>query len=475
MKNLKNGKKLMAAACTLLMLLSGCASGGAAVTPAAETPASTAETATYTASGQGKMGPVTVAVTFAGSTIADVTVTEQQETQGVADPALEQIPAAVVERQSVALDAISGATCTSNAILDAVRDCIGQAGLNAADYSATISNEASTQELTTGVLVIGAGGAGLSAAIEAANQGADVILLEKLAAVGGSTKLSMGMVVRGVHDGEDAKALTAEELNQLYVNYSWNNTYFNADLVKSFTENLDGNSEWILESGFDAEPYFYQGWLPLNPADDWATNAISVIEIVNGVPEDGKGYYLTSALEKAAVSAGVEIMTNTAGTELLVNDSNEVIGAKALSADNTEYTIHANAVILACGGFGANAEMMAEYAKLSSYETLGAYVGGVGNTGDGIAMAKAVGAATGMFFTDLAATADICYTTTGGVIINENAQVLDENGVPIPHLYAAGEMTDVSAMGNFYTICGTYNAWSVFTGRIAGDRAAAEG
>lgn len=473
MKRLKNSKAILAAACAALLLLSACGTGGAAETPiATEVPAAAA---IYSASADGKIGPVMVEVTFEGGVITAVAVTDQQETEGVADPALEQIPAAIVEQQSVAVDVVSGATYTSTAIIEAVKDCIAQAGLDVADYSAEISKESSSQELTADVLVIGAGGAGLSAALEAANQGADVLLIEKLSTVGGSTKLSEGMVVRGVQEGENEEALTTDELYQLYVNYSWNNEYFNADMVRDFADNIDANAQWLLDKGFDAEPYFYNGWLPLDPSDDWATNAISVIELVNGEPEGGQGYYITSALENAALAAGVKILTDTAGTELLVDDAGGVTGAMALGTDTTEFTIHANAVVLACGGFGGNEEMKAEYAALSQYDSIGPYVGGAGNTGDGITMAKAIGAATGMFFTDLGATSDICYTTTGGVLIDGEARVLRENGDPIPNLYAAGEMTDVAVMGNFYTICGTYNAWSLYTGRIAGSNAAAEG
>jgi len=474
MKRFKTGRALLAAACAALLLLSGCGTGSTAETPAA-TEAPAAAAATYTASAEGKMGPVTVEVTFEDGVITDVSVTDQQETEGVADPALEQIPAAIVEQQSVAVDVVSGATYTSTAIIEAVKDCIAQAGLDVADYSAELTSESSSQELTADVLVIGAGGAGLSAAIEAASQGANVLLIEKLSTVGGSTKLSEGMVVRGVQEGENEEALTTDELYQLYVNYSWNNEYFSIDMVRDFADNIDANAQWLLDNGFDAEPYFYNGWLPLDPSDDWATNAISVIELVNGEPEGGQGYYITSALESAALSAGVTIMTDTAGTELLTDDTGAVTGAMAQGTDNTEYTIHANAVVLACGGFGGNEEMLAEYAALSQYDAIGPYVGGAGNTGDGITMAEAVGAATGMFFTDLGATSDICYTTTGGVIIDGDARVLDGNGDPIPNLYAAGEMTDVAVMGNYYTICGTYNAWSVYTGRIAGANAAAEG
>ena len=137
--------------CALLMALVmavglfGCSAqqsaGPAVETPAAETPAPEVTEApagtealytagTYTASAKGNNGDVTVSVTFSDTAITAVEVTAHGETAGISDAAIEKIPAAIVEGQTLAVDAVSGATNTSNAILTAVADCVSQAGGN---------------------------------------------------------------------------------------------------------------------------------------------------------------------------------------------------------------------------------------------------------------------------------------------------------------------------------------------------------
>lgn len=448
---------------------------GCTTAPKKEDPQSKPQEATqFSAMSQGRNGELKVEVSFDGNSIKTVNVVNNTETKGVADPALEMMPKRIVDNQSLAVDLVTGATITSNAILAAVSDCIKQAGLNEADFKKEIVKEHKEETLTADVLVIGGGGAGLSAAIEAANQGAKVILIEKLSTTGGSTKLSMGMVVTGSEAGNENKAMTAEEYAQQLMNYAGKNEDMNFEMIKDFANHSAENGKWLIDNGFDAAPFVYKGWAPMAPDGDWKTAQTTAMVLVNGTPEDGKGSYLTNALTDSAKKIGVDVMVDTAGTELIVDENNAVSGAKAHnSSTNTDYTINAKAVILATGSFGSNKEMMEEYAKLSGFEKgLGTYVGGAGNTGDGIIMAEKVGAKTGMYFTGSSATETITYDTTGGVYIDEKTQVLDESGKPIANLYAAGEMTNILLMGDMYVMCGTYNGWSVYTGRIAGSEAA---
>ena len=140
---------------------------------------------TYTGVGTGMGGQVKVAVTFSANAITAVTVGENNETPGIGTPAIEQLPGRIVEGQSLALDVVSGATLTSNAILDAVADAATQAGCDAGLLRSAPVKKADTakaaEEYTADVCVIGAGGAGLFGALEAAEAGASVIVLEKSA------------------------------------------------------------------------------------------------------------------------------------------------------------------------------------------------------------------------------------------------------------------------------------------------------
>ena len=153
-------KKIVAIMACAMMLLSAGAS--------AEMTAGT-----YTGEGQGIGGAVKVAVTVEGGAITAVEVVEHAETAGICDPAIEKIPAAIVAAQSLAVDTVTGATVTSKAILAAAEQAEGE-----------------TIEMTTDVVVVGAGGAGVAAAVEANDNGASVVLLEKLTQIGGTTATS---------------------------------------------------------------------------------------------------------------------------------------------------------------------------------------------------------------------------------------------------------------------------------------------
>lgn len=150
---------------------------------------------TYEGVGNGRNGPVKVAVTMEDDKIAEISILEQTETVDVADGALEKLPSEIVRTQSTAVDAVTGATFTSNAIVEAVEDCLRQAGEDPASRRKA-AEEADVEkehvELTTDVVVVGAGISGLSTAISAKTNGADVILLEKLNRTGGSAMFCSG-------------------------------------------------------------------------------------------------------------------------------------------------------------------------------------------------------------------------------------------------------------------------------------------
>lgn len=222
-------KKLFALVCALALIL-------CSVSAFAQ------ETTRYSAVTKGRNGEMTVEVEFNGEEIAAVHVVEHSESAGVADPAISMMPERIVEKQSIAVDVVTGATITSAAILNAVSDCIAQAGLNSENYQKNEKPERTFAELETDVLVIGGGGSGLSAAIEARNQGANVLLLERLTTLGGNTKLSQGMVLRGREADEDESAMTADEVYQQFYNYGSGNEGFNAEMVKNFAEKMAENT-----------------------------------------------------------------------------------------------------------------------------------------------------------------------------------------------------------------------------------------
>ena len=187
---------------------------------------------TYTGEGQGIGGAVKVAVTVEGGAIAAVEVVEHAETAGICDPAIEKIPAAIVAGQSLAVDTVTGATVTSKAILAAAEQALTEAGadIEALKTAAPKAEQAEgeTIEMTTDVVVVGAGGAGVAAAVEANDNGASVVLLEKLTQIGGTTATSQGMV--GGYETKYTKALD--------VHYTFEEMYGN--LMSNASYRLDG-------------------------------------------------------------------------------------------------------------------------------------------------------------------------------------------------------------------------------------------
>ena len=156
-----------------------------AKTPAAETEASAlsgVQDGVYEGAGTGHGGEVNVEVEIKQEKITQVSVKEHQETAGISDKALETIPAAIVETQSLAVDTVSGATESSNAILEGAEAALAQAKANIEMLKTpreTPDTPRETIEKEVDIVVIGGGAAGLTAAIEASANGANVILIEK--------------------------------------------------------------------------------------------------------------------------------------------------------------------------------------------------------------------------------------------------------------------------------------------------------
>ena len=172
-------KRLLSLALCLLLTLS--------VAPAM------AETVTGTASAMGLNGEVTVTVELTDGVITSVTAEGAQETPGIGSVAIEQLPALMAQNNTINVDAVSGATITSNAILTAVREALKNAGVNPDDYMEKPEEEAlEDAEYDVDVVIVGAGGAGMTAALTAADQGLQVLVLESQDAVGGNTVKSTG-------------------------------------------------------------------------------------------------------------------------------------------------------------------------------------------------------------------------------------------------------------------------------------------
>lgn len=453
---------------------------------------------TYTAQAQGNNGPVTVSVTFSADAITEVAVTEHAETAGLSDRPIEEIPAAIVAHQSLGVDTISGATNTSNAILTAVADCVAQAGGDAEALKAVEVEAAPVEDIeaTYDVVVVGGGGAGLTAAITAAQQGAEVILIEKAGALGGNTLIAgQGFNASDPErqaNTEMSEALTTELKSYLELDPADFGAFAEVlETVKAqINEYLASGSTTLFDSPELHMLHTYMGGKrtgldgtviepDLELTRTFATNALGALEWAESIGAEwndttstilgamwprshglSNGNIIT-ILTDAATAEGVEILTDTRGNELIVEDG-RVAGVKATTSAGANVTLHANSgVVLATGGFSANAPMVAEYNN---------YWPGLSDTmpstnaptitGDGIIMAQEVGAdLTGMGFAQLMPSSHpVDGSLFSGIWGSAETQVfVNKEGKRYVNEYAERDVLSKAALeqtdGIFYIIC----------------------
>lgn len=342
----------------------------------------------FTATAQGNNGDVVVEVTFSGDEIAAVTVVSHSETPGISDPAIEKMPQRIVESQSVEVDTVASATNTSNAILDAVKQCIEQAGKDPALYAAkpeqaqAEAGEQTVEQIEADVIVVGGGISGISAALGAADEGATVVLFEKAAYLGGSAAVAGGnfAVVGSPQEeaaGFDTSVDHAMERLQARAEADAKQSGFpDYDMLRHVVENSAANIAWLESQGM--------------VFDDVMAPGTELARLPTRVPGGtNNGAQAVKTLSETMLSKGVTVYMETPVTGLIMEDG-AVAGVIAEGEGKTYEARAKGGVVLASGGFGNNAELMEklvpEYAGLKCTSA-------AANTGDGYALAETAGAA----------------------------------------------------------------------------------
>ena len=367
-------KKYLSLILVLAMVLCMAAYGAA---PVQATQAGTYTPGTYTGVGAGKNGDITVEVTFSAEKIESIRIVSHTETPSLSDAAIEQIPAKIVESQSLGVDAVSGATYTSDGIVEAVADAVKQAGgdVEALKNVQVAAGEHVEEELTTDVVVVGGGGAGMSAAVRLAELGQQVILFEKASFLGGAISVSGGnQVVMGAQLQAD-NGVEDDSVESMVADFEANGAgKNNEEILTLFAENVGAATDWLVAScgiEFDAG---------LHQLGEYSHN--------RELAYTGGGAGFAERMRKAVERSGAAVYLSTKVESLLVEDG-AVVGVKAVSTDGTkEYTVHAANVVLATGGYGNNKDMLTDEMKSALY------YGPSTSTGDGIRMAEAVNAQT---------------------------------------------------------------------------------
>ena len=234
-------KRTLALGLSALMALSLAACGPKEATSPTPTPGQGEPTGaytsgTYTATAAGRNGDITLTVTFSADKIEHIQH-ESVETESIGITAMNELTGLVLGNQSLGVDMITGATLTCEAFLSALEDCVKQAGGDVEALKAvavTGGDQESDYVTEADVIVVGAGGAGLTAALTAANAGSSVILLEKSGIVGGNTLCAtMGINAAGSQVQKDAgTTVTVDD----FVAAQLNNEDAREELVRALCE-----------------------------------------------------------------------------------------------------------------------------------------------------------------------------------------------------------------------------------------------
>ena len=382
----------------------------------------------FTGTAKGFGGDVSVTLTLTDGAITGCTAEGKEETQGVGSEAIAKMPGEIAESGSIAVDGVSGATITSTAIQEAAAAALTAAGLNPDDYKIAVENNATAEDSTVDadVVVVGAGGAGMTAAITAAAEGKSVVILESQSMVGGNSVRATGGMNAGktVYQDEnefgesagvektlktaaekyaDNETITAlaKTVSEQWAAYQANPTgYFDSVELMELDTMIGGKGindpelvETLCANSADAIDWLDEHGITLHNVSSFG--GASVKRIHRPVNAEGKtvsvGSYMIPLLQENCEKAGVKMMLDTTATEILTDANGAAVGVKATGASGETVTVNAKAVVLATGGFGANLDMVVKYKpELKGFMTTNA----PGIQGQGIEMAQAIGAAT---------------------------------------------------------------------------------
>ena len=333
---------------------------------------------TFQGEGAGKGGMIQVEVTVENGEIAAINVLSHGETPGFAD-ALGTVSAAMVAANQVDVDGVTGATLSSNGLKAAVTAALAAADitpdqLTAKEVAAAASDRESAY--TADVIVVGAGGAGLAAAITAAENGASVIIVEKMSNVGGNTLISGGEMAAPGNWMQEKEGI-ADDVENFYNDVlAGGDNEGDPELIRVLAENALAGAYWLRDEinvTFEDYMLFFGGH--------------SVKRSL--VPLNASGVELIQKLNAKAESMGITIHKGTSANKLEMTDG-KVTAVKAdYNGQEITYTA-GKGVILATGGFGSNIEMRKQYNPQMDEKILS--TNSVGSTGDGIVMAQELGA-----------------------------------------------------------------------------------
>ena len=401
---------------------------------------------TYTVTGNGYHGEMSMDVTIENGVITDVVLGDNHETNVVIDRAFPVIRDRILAANTADVDSVTAATFSSYAIKTAVADAMQQAGLEAPKVAMQNAEKTATERAAEScdIVIVGGGPAGLAAAVSAkqTNPDKNVILVEKLDILSGNGKFDMNFF----------------------------------DMINTEAQKAAGNDEWVGEAGLAKfleskstngesaerikvwanEEYTLDAWLR-----DMGVELNYNYGGTNHMAEDNQysGEVIQAGLEKAAKELGVDVRPGTKGMDLVMEDG-ACKGVVVLNNDNETYTINAKSTILATGGFCSNKELLAEYAP--GYEVFNTS-NQMGTTGDFVKIFEQNGFKTEnmgkmSFFSNIIVPyRDLTGGADMNLLANKEGTLLEnksgkDRGTMIQENGAAFYITDKTGYDSFYRI-----------------------
>ncbi len=460
-------KKFITLLCALA-LTCGCSTSTSTSSSTAST-VSTFTEGTYTGSSAGRNKTLTVEVTLSSDAITNIEVTDHGETPVVSDAAIEKVPQEILDSQSLDVDIATGATLTSRAIINAVKDALNTAGVDLSNLKSTSTEYTpKTETLEADLVIVGAGATGSMAAAQAAGKHPDkkVILVEQNSYIGGNAVVSGGYigVVNAPEEVAAEKFDGADEMIESIINQKTDDP-FKQELINEikadYEEYKTGDQTYVFhDNALGLYDYYNEFPIEYNhelfkksfaKTDDvfyWFYNQGAKFAKLIGVT--GYSYPSSTYLEDYYSGAGyftyfnkafegydnLSVMLDTQATSI-ITENGKATGITAKSSNGDEYTIHATDVILAFGGYAADTERVKSedtyFGDLLPEKLLSDNVSSTDS--QGIEMAEAIGAQTdslgfAQFFPLANPVTGECHDIIGmdGLLItDEGKRVVDES------------------------------------------------